>query len=321
MKIKDRVYGPEEIKEEVLIDIINSGSMQRLKGVSQLGMPDKYFFKKGFSRYEHSLGVLILLRKLGAGLEEQVSGLLHDVSHTTFSHVIDWIYGDPEKDDYQDKNLFDSIKNSNIKNILEKKRFNYQRISNHENFPLLERETPGLCADRIDYCLREIALDKKRDLSKRLYENLRVKNNQVVFKNKEIAEIFAKEYMGLQKKSWASDKARASYYLLSNTLKEGLEKNILSLEDFQKTESHVLNILENQGNGFILENLNLLKKGFKIIEDKKGVELKKKFRYIDPEVTFNNHYKKLSELSKKYNDFIESEKENSKLNKKVLIKP
>ncbi len=81
-KIYDKVYGKEKIKEPVLIELINSDSIQRLKGISQFGMPDEYYHLKTFSRKEHSIGVLILLRRMRANLEEQVAGLLHDVSHT-----------------------------------------------------------------------------------------------------------------------------------------------------------------------------------------------------------------------------------------------
>ena len=103
MEIKDRVYGVQKIEENVILDLINSNSLKRLKDISQLGMPDTYLSFPGFSRYEHSLGTMILLKKLGATLEEQVAGLLHDISHTPFSHVIDWVVGDPTKEDYQDK--------------------------------------------------------------------------------------------------------------------------------------------------------------------------------------------------------------------------
>ncbi|MCH8317407.1 MAG: hypothetical protein IIA88_02745 [Bacteroidetes bacterium] len=64
MKIIDRIYGEEEITEPILIELIESPALQRLKNISQLGMPQEYNYKKVFSRYEHSVGVLILLRRL-----------------------------------------------------------------------------------------------------------------------------------------------------------------------------------------------------------------------------------------------------------------
>ncbi|MEK6823691.1 MAG: HD domain-containing protein [Nanoarchaeota archaeon] len=317
MIIEDKVYGSENIKENVLVDLINSPPVQRLKGIAQLGVPDEYYHKKGFSRYEHSIGVCILLRKLNADLEEQIAGLLHDISHTAFSHVIDWVIGNATKEDYQDKRHKKFLKNSSIKNILDKSNFNYKKISNLENFYLLEREAPSLCADRLDYSLRELALEKEKEFIQKIFLDLKTKNHQIVFKTKEIAEIFAKEYMLLQKENWGSDQARTRYYILSNVLKKALDNKIIVFEDLNKTDYYVLKKLNSCNDKFILENLNLLKGDLKIIQDKNGIELKKKFRYIDPEISVNGSFKKLSDLSKDYLNFINFEKQNNQQIKKV----
>src|SRR3990167_3900982 len=102
MLIKDRVYGNFQINEPVILELLKSKLVLRLKGISQFGVPDKYHYIKGFSRYEHSVGVMILLRILGASLEEQVAGLLHDVSHTAFSHIVDWVIGQGKTENFQD---------------------------------------------------------------------------------------------------------------------------------------------------------------------------------------------------------------------------
>lgn len=321
MEIRERIYGDENVEEKVLIDLINSPSVQRLKDISQLGMPDKYSWKKGFSRYEHSVGVMVLLKKLGASVKEQIAGLLHDVSHTTFSHVIDWVVGNPEKEDYQDNTLLKIIQNSEIPKILEDYNFNYKEISNHNNFSLLEKEAPSLCADRIDYSLRELTNEKGEKISKEIYKNLAVRNNQIIFKNQNTAEIFAKEYMLLQTNSWAGNQARTRYYLFSEILKKGLETNLINFKDFEKTENYLLNKLENSDNNYIKFYLNLLKKGFDVLVCENGVELRKKFRYVDPEILVNGSYKSLSKLSKSYLQFLNIEKEKSKLIKKIKIIP
>ncbi|MGD9276154.1 MAG: HD domain-containing protein [Candidatus Pacearchaeota archaeon] len=321
MEIIDSIYGKEKIDEPVLIELINSKSIQRLKGISQLGMPDEYYYKKGFSRFEHSLGVFLLLRKLGSDLDEQISGLLHDVSHTAFSHVIDWIFGDPIKEDYQDNNHLEVIKNSEIPEILNRYNFSFEYISKLENFLLLEKEAPSLCADRIDYSLRELFYNKGSKNPKLIFNNLFVKSNQIVFKNKNIAEIFFKEYSNLQENSLASDEARTRYYLLSELLKKGLEKKIISFEDFYKTDNYVLNILRNSNDKDILNQLKILKNGSDIYETENGIGLKKKFRYVDPEVSVNGSYERLSCLSDEYAEIIGKQEEKSKLVRKIKITP
>lgn len=75
----------------------------------------------------HSVGVMLLIKKLGGSLEEQIVGLLHDVFHTAFSHVIDFVLENKEED-YHEK-IYDSVvKNSEIPTILAKYNLNYEDI-------------------------------------------------------------------------------------------------------------------------------------------------------------------------------------------------
>ena len=66
MTYKDRIYGEVEILESVILDLINSKSLQRLKGIDQAGYFKPYFPNSGYNRFEHSLGVFIILKKYGA---------------------------------------------------------------------------------------------------------------------------------------------------------------------------------------------------------------------------------------------------------------
>ena len=319
MKIFDTVYGEKEITEPVLVELINSRPLQRLKGLAQYGLPDEYYHKKNFSRYEHSIGVLILLRNLKADLGEQVAGLLHDVSHTAFSHVVDWFLGDPTKEDYQDKIHLEIIKDSKIPEILENHGFSYLDISNLEAFSLLDRRAPSLCVDRLDYAFRElISLIKIRSV-KKMVSSLSNFNGQVVFLEKDNAKDFANYYMELQKKHWAGDEARARYHLLAEALKIAVDEKIISIKDLRKTDLEVINLLLKNGDKRIVRRLDLLGNGFKVVESNQGIELRKKFRYIDPEILCGGKIKLLSEISKDYFDFINEEKEKAGSFKKIII--
>ncbi|HPD81758.1 MAG TPA: HD domain-containing protein [Candidatus Pacearchaeota archaeon] len=321
MKINDRVYGNQEINEAILLDLINSNSIKRLKDISQIGMPDEYLSFSGFSRYEHSLGVMILLKRLRANLEEQVAGLLHDISHTPFSHVIDWVIGDPTKEDYQDSIFREFLEKSDSFDILKKHKLNTELISDLNNFKLLERESPKLCADRLDYSLRQIRMEKGKELANKIFGDLCVYENQIAFNSLEVARLFGKEYMNLQTLRWAGDEMRSKYYILSETLKEALNKSLIEFNQFYGTEKPILKILNNSNNELILSNLNLLKKGFSVIEDENGIELKKKFRYVDPEIRMNGGIVCLSDICEDYKKLINYEKEKNLEVKKIKIIP
>ena len=99
----ETIYGTFDVTDRVIIDLIDSPAMQRTKNVHQYGIAyflDNYKF---YTRYEHSVGVWALLKRYGAGLEEQIAGLLHDASHTIFSHLGDYIFNhNNPKSSYQD---------------------------------------------------------------------------------------------------------------------------------------------------------------------------------------------------------------------------
>lgn len=319
MIISDNIYGIEKIDEKILLDLINSKPVQRLKKISQMGMPQEYYHFPVFSRYEHSVGVLVLLRRLNASLKEQIEGLLHDISHPTFSHVIDWVMGDPSKEDYQDNNYIKILINSEIPLILEKNNLNINDIKNLKNFSLLERDIPSLCADRLDYGIREFKYRLNPKLVDLCINNLTNVRGQISFKSKEIARLFAENYLKLQNEHWAGDEAKIRYHILANILRKALSEKIIFIEDFYKTEEEVIIKLKESFDFNILENLNLLRRKLKFREDKEGILLRKKFRYIDPEVLMEGEVKKLSEISEEYRQRLEMEKQGAKDEKRIII--
>jgi HD superfamily phosphohydrolase len=92
-RIVETFLGPVEENNPVVLKLLDSKAIQRLKLIDQSG-PTAYFLKnfRRFSRYDHSLGVYALLKRYNASQEEQIAGLLHDASHTAFSHIGDWIF-------------------------------------------------------------------------------------------------------------------------------------------------------------------------------------------------------------------------------------
>ncbi len=62
MRWQDRVYGRATIEDREILDLIECATFQRLKGVRQAGPSALAFPFKDVTRYEHSLGVFLLLR-------------------------------------------------------------------------------------------------------------------------------------------------------------------------------------------------------------------------------------------------------------------
>ncbi|MCL5433036.1 MAG: HD domain-containing protein [Patescibacteria group bacterium] len=301
IKINDQIYGNFVVDSRVLIELIKSEPLQRLKKINQMGMPSKYYHLKSYSRFDHSIGVLLLLKKLNASEEEQVAGLLHDISHTAFSHVVDWVVGDGHKEEFQNDQHERFLIKSEVSKILKKYGYDPKQVSDHKRYKLLEQEIPNPCADRIDYALREFSLKNRKHCVK----NLTVEQKRIVFKNRESALIFAKNYLKRQFVHWGGYEAVSRYEILSRALKLALDKKIIEFSDLWEYDDFIIKKLIKSKNKEINKLLKLLKnKSLKSLP-KSGEVRYKKFRYVDPEFISGGKILRLSRVDKKFKKEIE----------------
>ena len=155
MLYNDPVYGKNKITEPVLLDLMATQAMQRTRGVLQHGVSALVGVTVPTSRFDHSMGVMLLVRRLGAVLEEQIAALLHDVSHTAFSHVIDYVFDGHNTQGYHEERKLEYVAGTDIPLMLANHGYNWLDFMDEENFSLLEQDLPNLCADRLDYFLRD----------------------------------------------------------------------------------------------------------------------------------------------------------------------
>ncbi len=98
MEIRDPIHGfiQYEDKEE---RIINTRVFQRLRNIKQLALASYVYPGALHTRFDHSLGVMHLARKIAERLKlskhkrkiVSLAGLLHDIGHGPFSHVSEQI--------------------------------------------------------------------------------------------------------------------------------------------------------------------------------------------------------------------------------------
>lgn len=317
MKYIDYIYGEIEIIEPVVLELIKSAPMQRMKGVDQHGYlhnPKNIIFKYDKSRFSHSLGVYILLKRFGAPLEEQIAGLLHDVSHSAFSHCMDALKGSNLVQDYQDNIHEQYIKDSEIFDILKKYNLNLDYLMNDNNFPLKEKVSPDLCADRIDYVLRDAVIFNEIESEKARYflDNLLIENNSWIFKNFKSAKEFRDLFSLMNKIYYAGLPTATMFYTLSNLIRHALIKNYISENDLYTTDIEVLDkinvYLEKDSELKKLNNRVHNQIGF--INDPNDYEIKvtHKSRVIDPLFLDGEVIKKLSDVDIDWREKIVEEK-------------
>lgn len=301
MKIHDIAYGIFEYDEPVILELLASPELDRLKNVSQFGVPDKYSSFTTFSRYEHCVGVMNLLNSLGASVEEQIAGLLHDVSQFSFSHVVDWIFGDGSNgnESYHDSLHHEFVLKTGIPKLLKQYGYSIEQILNEENFPLLENDIPDICADRIDYCLREVAHNGNAELVSKVVGGLKAEGGKIFFAEKSSAAMFANEFLDLQLSHWGSDEAVGQYLLLSSAFRVVVAKKLIGRDDFwNKSEDELMEILRASKETEIINILSQLERGD--FSNTTGRQVAKKFRHVDPLVQTSKDLERLSRLDFKF---------------------
>lgn len=300
MKIIDSIYGEFEV-EYIFEEIINTKEVQRLKGIHQGGASYLVNEKWNVTRYEHSIGVMIFIRIMGGSIEEQIAGLLHDVSHTAFSHVVDFALKN-SMEDYHEKIYDEIIEKSDIPKILLNNGYDYKDILfNEKKWTILEKDLPKLCADRVDYTLRDMyhyVYISKEDVE-RFLDNLTVINGELVITSIEIAEWFVDTYYKEVIGFFMNPLNIYGYDRLAKALKISLDLKEITLDDLLKEDKEVYSLLENSKSTKVLKLLRELKEKVILTENKLEYDIfqKNKLRIIDPTVIIENKIFKASERS------------------------
>lgn len=318
----DRVYGRQIISEPVMLELIKSPALQRLKGVMQSGYGPLYFWFHRLTniqqptRFEHSLGVFFLLKRFNASLKEQIAGLIHDVSHTVFSHTADYVFsaGSVTKHNYQDKIFAAFVKKTAIPMILRKYKIDPDYILNEKNFPLKEKNLPDLCADRLDYSLRNALEYQVADQQEVDYflNHLLAKNNAWVFKNLTSARRYANLFRRLNTVHYAGFPTAVMFQTMADLLKHGLRKKYLAKKDFFTTDQAVLAKLKKyrtEDKKLKLLFQRIAPGKIKITNNPRhyAVHTLLKSRAVDPLLQINGQTKRLSAVDQNWTQVIKQE--------------
>lgn len=304
MKVEDDIYGDTEIQEPALIELLNSSSVLRLRGIQQYGIPRQYYETPGFTRYDHSVGVMILLRMLGAGICEQIAGLLHDVSHTAFSHVTDYVFGDSEK--AQDARHKDYLLSTELPEILSRYGLDPAHVADIDAHPLLEREAPDLCADRVDYVLRELALTPKRDSIGGYLDNLLVFDGKIVFSDFEVAVEFGQDYARMHDSKWAGVEKTIRQHLFATAIRTALDCGDITVSDLFEDDEHALRKLLSSDDLRVRGVLDLLSQEPSLNgSSEPDMVLPRRQRHVDPHFISNGGLTRVTERSLRYRKMLE----------------
>lgn len=310
---------------DFITELCNTPEMQRLKGI---GMDCGCEYTKfpvyqnltPYSRYDHSIGVALIVWHFTNNIAQTISGLLHDISSPAFSHTIDFMNKDYSNQESTEKGTKEIINSSSqIQLLLKKYGTCTEEVCDYHMYPIADNDKPQLSADRLEYTLRNLIryLHKSKEEVISYYNDLFVSKNEfgideLTFKTQEIAEKFSLNTLE-STKIYVLDEDRFSMESLASIMREGLQKGVLSMDDLDTTEPQVISklksdeILNQKWSWFC--SLHIIQISMeKPKNNEEWINISAKKRFIDP-IVFPK--KRISSISLKFCSALDEFKKKS----------
>lgn len=304
--------------------------LQRLKEVGQ-NCGNDYLNKKiqafsfNYSRYDHSVGVALIIWKFTQNVKMSLAGLFHDIATPTFAHVIDFLNNDAEKQTSTENGTEAIIKNSKeIQALLEKYNLNTDDVSNYALYPIADNKLPKLSADRLEYSMymgvsRGIITMQE---ASQIFNDIIIKKNEfgedeMCFKTVDLAKKFTKLALdnGMFMSSGISN---MSNQLLADILKIALDRCIITTEDFSNSSEEEIVKKLNTSTDEKMKKLWVIyqdfdkvyeEQNFQQVSNKYEINVKVKHRYINPLCMQNDEPTRITsidgEIAKAIEDFAQ----------------
>lgn len=290
MKYIDKIYGEHEFSG-VIEEIIQTNIFQRLKKIHQGGSIFLVNPQINHTRFEHSIGVMLIIKKLGGSIEEQIAGLLHDISHTAFSHLIDYVL-DVEGEDYHERRYVDVSKDNELNAVFEKYQLNGTVFIDIEKFKLLEYPLPYLSADRIDYTLRDMFQIGQVSLKEISWfiNGLDSLDNRIVLKSKAYGEWFQEKYNFLTTEYFEGEENIEINVIMKKIIKYCLGNGVIQEKDFFEDDFSLIDKINQKYN--LMQWIDKIRGG-----ELENNKLTTKKRIVDPEIIVNDQILPLSEVN------------------------
>lgn len=311
----------EEEIPSFLLPFLKSEEMQRIDYVGMhCGMEYTHFpfykdFKK-YSRYEHSLGVALIVYHFTHDIKMTLAGLFHDIATPCFAHVIDFLKGDHEKQEATEERTSLILSSSlSIQEELSKLHLKTEDVDDYHLYPIADNDSPRLSADRLEYTLHNLINYNFATLDdiQEMYDDLIVIKNEegedeLAFKHFEMAEKFA--LLTLKNSHiYVTDEDRYGMEYLARILKKHMQNNTLCEDDLYNKEASLIEKLcstkEGKEDFVSFVSLNKVIKEDNPTSDN-SFKIYSKKRYINPLVLNMGRVKDLSsKFTKELQEFLD----------------
>jgi HD superfamily phosphohydrolase len=307
MRYVDVVYGPASFTDPLIVDLLQSNAVQRLGGVLQHGITALLGRTPPITRLDHSIGAMIVVQRNGGSIDEQAAALLHDVSHTAFSHVVDFVFGGPSGPSFHEEKKREWIAGSDVPAVLSRHGRNWLDFLDDTRFPLLEQPAPRMCADRIDYFLRDalalglVTLAEVKTMS----DGLIVAEGRLAVREVEVGKLFGFKYIEADEAIWSNPTAILLYELTARAIKAALDRSAITQADLWGTDEVLWNKMLSCRDAPVEASIDLVSKFVKFVPDAAAasIRLRPKIRTVDPDVLTADGLIPLSQLDSAFKQY------------------
>jgi HD superfamily phosphohydrolase len=304
MIYEDAIYGQQPIDEPILLDLLRSSALKRLTSVLQHGITAVLGITVPITRFQHSVGAMLLVRRVGGGLREQVAALLHDVSHTAFSHVIDHVFHDQGTQSYHERQKEWWIKRTDIPAVLKRHDLDWHDFLDDEAFPLLEQPLPRLCADRLDYFLRDgsgMGVITGEGVGA-ILDHVVVRDDRMAMDDVATARLLGERFMAADDGSWSNPHELVLYELAARAIRAALERHVLTEEDLWGTDAAMWGRLKHCDDPEVSRWVRLTARQPEFVTDLETptIRIRPKVRAIDPDVVTVHGLRPLSQIDAEF---------------------
>lgn len=204
-----------------------------------------------YSRFDHSLGVALILWHFTGDIAQSLAGLFHDVATPVFAHVVDFLHGDHLRQESTEEGTEEWIAgNRECRRLLKQYGLTLEQVSDYHIYPVADNPAPALSADRLEYTLGNLwnYRFESLDTVRQFYEDLTVGQDErgkteLVFRTPELAGAFMRAALQ-NSRVYVADEDRFAMETLARILRTAVDRGVLSERDLWTTETEVIAHLE-----------------------------------------------------------------------------
>ena len=110
-----------------------------------------------YSRFDHSVGVGLIVWHFTGDLRQSAAGLLHDAATPAFAHVVDFLHGDHLHQESTEARTAELIETSpELQALLKEYGLTTEDVADYHRYPIADNDSPQLSADRLEYTLGDL---------------------------------------------------------------------------------------------------------------------------------------------------------------------